>query len=149
VIAGIVVPGAVLVALFVLTVDALPKTSPSRGSARFEIDVVARQWFWDVSYPATRVRTANEIHLPVGIPVDVRVRSADVIHSLWVPELNRKIDVIPGQVNDVVFDARRRHRLRLPRRPTSSVVSKFYSGRTASTATGLRGPTPRVLSART
>jgi len=43
----------------------------------------------------------------VGIPVDVRVRSADVIHSLWVPELNRKIDVIPGQVNDVVFDARR------------------------------------------
>ena len=107
VIAGVVVPAVVLVALFVLTVDALPKTSPSRGSTQFEVDVVARQWFWDVTYPGTGARTANEIHIPVGVPVDVRVRSADVIHSLWVPELNRKIDVIPGQVNDVVFDARR------------------------------------------
>lgn len=106
VIAGVVIPAVVLVALFVLTVDALPKTSPARGNAQFEIDVVARQWFWDVTYPATGARTANEIHLPVGVPVDVRVKSADVIHSLWVPELNRKVDVIPGQVNDVVFDAR-------------------------------------------
>ena len=106
VIAGVVVPAVVLVALFVLTVDALPKTSPSRGRTRLEIAVVARQWFWDVTYPGTAARTANEIHIPVGVPVDVRVRSADVIHSLWVPELNRKIDVIPGQVNDVVFDAR-------------------------------------------
>lgn len=107
VIAGVVVPAVVLVALFVLTVNALPKTSPSRGDTQFEVDVVARQWFWDVTYPGTGVRTANEIHIPVGVPVDVRVRSADVIHSLWVPELNRKIDVIPGQANDVVFNARR------------------------------------------
>ena len=40
------------------------------------------------------------------MPVDIRVTSTDVIHSLWVPELNRKIDVIPGRTNDVVFDAR-------------------------------------------
>jgi cytochrome c oxidase subunit II len=105
--AGVVVPAVVLVALFVLTMNALPKTAPARSTARLEVDVVGRQWFWDVAYPATGARTANEIHIPVGVPVDVRVRSADVIHSLWVPELNRKIDVIPGQTNDVVFDARR------------------------------------------
>jgi cytochrome c oxidase subunit II len=105
--AGIVLPAIVLVALFVLTVDALPKTSPSRKTTQLEIDVTGRQWFWDVDYPRSGARTANEIHIPVGVPVDIRVRSADVIHSLWVPELNRKIDVIPGQTNDVVFDANR------------------------------------------
>ena len=103
---GVALPTVVIVALFVLTLDALPKTSPSHGKAHLEVDVVARDWFWDVSYPSTGARTANEIHIPVGVPVDVRVRSADVIHSLWVPELNRKIDVIPGRTNDVTFDAR-------------------------------------------
>jgi cytochrome c oxidase subunit II len=106
VIAGVVLPAIVLVALFVLTLDALPKTSPAVGTTRLAVDVVGRQWFWDVSYPSDGARTANEIHIPVGVPVDIRVRSGDVVHSLWVPELNRKIDVIPGQTNHVVFKAR-------------------------------------------
>jgi cytochrome c oxidase subunit II len=105
-IAGVAIPSIVLVALFVLTVDALPKTSPNIGKTKLSIDVVGRQWFWDVSYPADGARTANEIHIPVGVPVDVRVTSKDVVHSLWVPELNRKVDAIPGRTNHVVFDAR-------------------------------------------
>jgi cytochrome c oxidase subunit 2 len=104
-IAGVVVPTVVLIALFVLTVDALPKTTPSPAKAQLTVEVAARQWFWDVSY-ADGARTANEIHIPVGVPVDIRVTSRDVIHSLWVPELNRKIDAIPGRTNHVVFDAR-------------------------------------------
>jgi cytochrome c oxidase subunit 2 len=104
--AGIAFPAVVIVALFVLTLDALPKTSPAAAEARMQVDVVAREWFWDVSY-ADGARTANEIHIPVGVPVDVRVTSGDVIHSLWVPELNRKVDVIPGRTNDVTFEARR------------------------------------------
>ena len=103
---GVVLPTIVIVALFVLTLDALPKTSPSRSAAAMTIDVVGREWFWDVRYPSTGARAADEIHIPVGVPVDIRVTSGDVIHSLWVPELNRKIDVIPGRTNDVVFDAR-------------------------------------------
>jgi cytochrome c oxidase subunit II len=105
-IAGVVIPTIVLIALFVLTVDALPKTPPNIGKTQMAVDVVGRQWFWEVSYPSDGARTANEIHIPVGVPVDVRVTSGDVIHSLWVPELNRKIDAIPGQTNHVVFDAR-------------------------------------------
>jgi cytochrome c oxidase subunit II len=104
-ISGIALPAVVLVALFLLMLHALPKTSPARAATRMEIDVVGRQWFWDVVYPESGVRTANEIHIPVGVPVDIRVTSRDVIHSLWVPELNRKIDVIPGRTNDVVFEA--------------------------------------------
>ena len=105
-IGGFVVPLVVLVALFVVTVAALPATSPG-GKTQMTIDVAARQWFWSVDYPAAGVRTANEIHIPVGVPVLVRVASPDVIHSLWVPALNRKIDVIPGQVNEVIWEADR------------------------------------------
>ena len=54
VIAGVIVPAVVLVALFVLTVEALPKTSPRAASTQFQVDVVARQWFWDVDYPGRR-----------------------------------------------------------------------------------------------
>jgi cytochrome c oxidase subunit II len=53
------------------------------------------------------VRGANEIHIPVGESVLVKVTSTDVIHSLWVPALNRKIDVIPGRTNEVVWHADR------------------------------------------
>ena len=105
-IGGFVIPLVVLVALFAVTVAALPATSPS-GKTQLTIDVSARQWFWSVDYPASGVRTANEIHIPVGVSVQVRVASPDVIHSLWVPALNRKIDVIPGQVNQVDWRADR------------------------------------------
>src|SRR5439155_15678866 len=68
---------------------------------------VGKQWFWAVDYPAQHIRTANEIHIPVGVPVRVQARTADVIHSFWVPELNRKIDMIPGYDNAVLLQADR------------------------------------------
>ena len=103
---GIVVPIVVLAGLFAVTLRTLPKTSPASASATgLTIEVVGRQWFWDVSYPGKDVRTANELHIPVGVPVNVEVSSADVVHSFWVPELNRKIDMIPGQTNRVTLEA--------------------------------------------
>jgi len=104
---GLAVPLVVLVVLFIITIGALPTTSAAGKNTTLTIDVVGRQWFWDVDYPGSGVRTANEIHIPVGTSVLVRVRSADVIHSLWVPMLNRKIDVIPGRTNEVVWRADR------------------------------------------
>ena len=103
---GIAIPIVVLAGLFALTLRTLPRTSPASASATgLTIEVVGRQWFWDVAYPGTGVRTANEIHIPVGIPVNVEVSSGDVVHSFWVPELNRKIDMIPGQTNRVTLEA--------------------------------------------
>ena len=52
-----------------------------------------------MEYPDEHVRTANEIHIPVGETVTIVALSGDVIHSFWVPQLNRKIDMIPGQTN--------------------------------------------------
>jgi cytochrome c oxidase subunit 2 len=111
-VAGLILPAVVLVALFVLSISAIPATSPAGGKTALTIDVVARQWFWDVSYEGHHIRTANEIHIPVGQAVQVRLRSGDVIHSLWVPALNRKVDVIPGRTNEVTFKAARAGRFR-------------------------------------
>jgi cytochrome c oxidase subunit II len=105
---GLVVPAVAAIALFTLTLATLPSTSPAAaGRPRFEIDVTGRQWFWDVDYPKLGIRTANELHLPVGVPVRLRVTSADVIHSFWVPQLNRKIDMIPGRTNEIALQADR------------------------------------------
>jgi cytochrome c oxidase subunit 2 len=105
---GVAVPALVAVVLFTLTLRTLPSTAaPAQGKTRFEIDVTGRQWFWDVTYPSMGIRTANELHLPVGVPVRLRVTSADVIHSFWVPDLNRKIDMIPGRTNAITLEANR------------------------------------------
>lgn len=67
--------------------------------------LIGHQWWWEVIYedplPAQSFTTANEIHLPAGVPVRLRLQSADVIHSFWVPELGGKMDLIPGREADL------------------------------------------------
>ena len=69
------------------------------------IRVTGHQWWWEIRYEeadASRTfTTANEIHVPVGRPVKIKLNSADVIHSFWVPSLMGKMDLIPGQENDI------------------------------------------------
>lgn len=67
------------------------------------IEITGYQWWWDVQYlhpqPSLRVRTANELHLPIGRPVKLSLKSGDVIHSFWVPNLHGKTDLVPGRQN--------------------------------------------------
>ena len=107
VVLGVAVPLVVLTALFVWAdVFVVRSTAaPPPGSAQLTIRVVAHEWWWEVSYPGTKAVTANEIHVPTNTRVDVVGTSADVIHSFWVPELNRKIDLIPGRTASVLIDA--------------------------------------------
>jgi cytochrome c oxidase subunit II len=109
-IGGFLIPGVVLGALFVLTlrlVDRFPLHDG--GHYRPDIRVVGRQWWWEVQYvgksPDAQVVTANEIHVPLGWPVEIALESRDVIHSLWIPALDGKVDLIPGQVNHIRLDA--------------------------------------------
>jgi cytochrome c oxidase subunit II len=72
------------------------------GSAEgLVIEITGNQWWWDVEYhnpdPSLRVRTANELHIPVGRQVRIQLKSNDVIHSFWVPNLHGKMDLIPGR----------------------------------------------------
>jgi cytochrome c oxidase subunit II len=100
---GIAIPAVVLIALFfVSNVYVLGKTdAPSPSTSQMTIDVTGHQWWWEVRYPGTTAVTANEIHIPAQTQVTVVGSSADVIHSFWVPQLNRKIDLIPGRENRV------------------------------------------------
>lgn len=76
-----------------------------------QVTVTANQWWWDVEYrpsdPSRILRTANELHLPLGIPVQVTLKSNDVIHSFWVPNLAGKQDMIPGRSADLLLVARK------------------------------------------
>ena len=85
-------------------VRADPAAKGKAGDLR--IEVTGRQWFWDVDYPDQHFRTANELHIPVGEQVSVGLRTDDMIHSFWVPQLNRKVDMIPGQHNVLRFTPR-------------------------------------------
>lgn len=86
--------------LFVLSiVTAQAVDQPVRRAP--DIIVRAHQWWWEVTYPAQGVTTANEIHVPAGREMLIGVETADVIHDFWVPQLGRKIDAIPGMRNFV------------------------------------------------
>jgi cytochrome c oxidase subunit 2 len=65
------------------------------------IIITGHQWWWEVQYddpqPSNLVKTANELHIPTGQPVRVKLLSSDVIHSFWFPNLQGKKDAIPGQ----------------------------------------------------
>jgi cytochrome c oxidase subunit 2 len=73
------------------------------------INVTGNQWWWDVQYDnpvaSLRVSTANEIHIPVGRPVAFNLFSNDVIHSLWIPNLQGKIDLVPGRRTELWLQA--------------------------------------------
>ena len=111
---GVVVPMTVLLALFVYAdVFVMRSTAaPKPGSTELTIRVVGHQWFWEARYAGTDVVTANEIHVPVGSRVNLVGTTADVIHSFWLPSLNRKVDLIPGRENRILLEADRAGRFR-------------------------------------
>lgn len=104
---GIVMPGVVLVVLFVLgvwTMAMVPQDSD------IDIDVVGHQFWWEVTYqqvPDADVafETANQVVVPVGVDVTLRLRSEDVIHSFSVPQLAGKVDLVPGRETRLTFSA--------------------------------------------
>lgn len=86
--------------LFVLTVRTMHRSDPAPAPGeKPNLVVIAHQWWWEARYPQSGVVTANEIHIPVGKDWLVRLKSADVIHDWWVPDLGRKMDAIPGHPN--------------------------------------------------
>ena len=109
---GVAVSVVILAISFGGTLVTLNAASRPRITPSLTVDVTGHQWWWEVTYsqaddPSLAFTTANELHLPVGQPVRVRLHSADVIHSFWVPQIAGKMDVIPGQVNETWLEARK------------------------------------------
>jgi cytochrome c oxidase subunit II len=104
IVGGVVFPTVVLTVLFLLNLQVLGALYPRGGEpAPLTVEVTGLQWWWEVRYldsaPGRIVRSANELHLPVGRRVKLHLRSQDVIHSFWVPGLQGKMDMIPGRTN--------------------------------------------------
>jgi cytochrome c oxidase subunit 2 len=104
---GVVFPLTVIVALFIVSDWAIIKVTqaPAASSTAMTVRAIGHEWFWAFRYPGTNAVTADEMHIPVDTRVNLVATTADVIHSFWVPELNRKIDTIPGQENRILLYA--------------------------------------------
>jgi cytochrome c oxidase subunit II len=105
---GIVLPIVAILVLFIvtlLTLRAQADEGTNAAASGISLDVVGHRWWWQVSYPSEGFATANEIHIPVGVPVTVNVSTADVIHSFWIPRLQRKVDAVPGMTNQIVLQS--------------------------------------------
>ncbi len=104
---GVVMPICVVCALFVVG-DALiinVTQAPARSSTSLTVKAIGHQWWWQFEYPGTRADTADEMHIPVDTRINLIATTADVIHSFWVPALNRKIDTIPSHANHILIYA--------------------------------------------
>jgi cytochrome c oxidase subunit 2 len=101
---GIIMPLGVLAILFVFTLRTLAAVSAPEN-APLSVEIIGRQWWWEVNYAQQGITTANELHIPVGVPVQLSLESGDVIHSFWVPQLHGKMDLIPGRVNTLTIRA--------------------------------------------
>lgn len=107
---GVGISSLVLLFTVVWTMTVLARvTSPSKKPV-LTIEITGHQWWWQVRYlsndPSQVFVTANEVHIPVGEPVLLKLVGADVIHSFWIPALGGKTDTIPGQTNETWLEAR-------------------------------------------
>ena len=96
---GVLFPTVVLAVLLVFGLSMLPAQVAPAPDGSLQITVTGYQWWWRVQYSSGGevIELANEIHLPVGEPVEFHLLSADVIHSFWIPSLGGKVDMIPGR----------------------------------------------------
>ena len=104
---GIVMPAVVLAAFF--GVQIASTMAQPRGQGTLTVEVTGHQYWWELEYRGVddvdRFETANQLHVPVDTPVTLSMRSEDVIHSFWVPQLAGKVDLVPGRRNQMVLEA--------------------------------------------
>ena len=115
-IAWTLIPAVILVFIAVPTVRTIFITQAQAAPGSLSIEVTGHQWWWEFRYPEYGVTTANEIYLPVGRTVNFRLRSADVIHSFWTPQLGGKRDVVTNRTNYIWYT------------PDTSISSNVWNG---------------------
>jgi len=99
-----IIPFLIVIFLFVITLSTMNRADPPPAPSP-DLVITGHQFWWQVDYPGSGVVTANEIHIPSGKPLSVRLESKDVLHEFWVPKLTRKMSNVPGQPNHIWLQA--------------------------------------------
>jgi cytochrome c oxidase subunit II len=86
--------------VFVFVLQTMRAVDAAPADAQ-RLRIIGHQWWWEYQYPDQQVFAANEIHVPVGVPLAVQLESVDVIHSFWVPHFGSMRDTVPGKVNQM------------------------------------------------
>lgn len=117
---GFLIPLIVLTILFVWGLELLGEypihgmhggmpTAHAAAMMKPQIRIIGHQWWWEIQYlnddPSQSFTTANELHIPVGQPVNIEMETADVMHSFWIPALHGKVDLVPSQINYLRVEA--------------------------------------------
>ena len=97
------IPALILAVIAVPTVRTIFKTEAPAASDALQVTVTGHQWWWQFDYPQYGITTANELYLPIGRTVNFTLKTADVIHSFWIPELGGKRDLISNHTNYLWF----------------------------------------------
>src|ERR1043166_1025376 len=103
-IAWTIIRSLIVIFLLVMTLSAMNRADPLSAPPP-DLVVTGHQFWWQLDYPNSGVITANEIHIPTGKPLSVRLESKDVLHEFWVPKLTRKMSNVPGQPNHIWLQA--------------------------------------------
>jgi len=100
------IPALILAIVGIATViTILDINKIDKGADVLDVTVTGHQWWWEYEYPELGLVTANELHIPTGTRVELKLESDDVIHSFWPPKLAGKVDVIPGHTNTMAIQA--------------------------------------------
>ena len=99
-----IAPALVLLVIAIPTLQVIFRTQQQTAPKdALEITVRGWQWWWEFRYPSLQITTANELYVPLGQAVAMRLEGPDVIHSFWIPRLGGKRDVVPGRINRITF----------------------------------------------
>ena len=146
---GLLIPLFVLCGIFVFAMERMTDFPLNHADVNPQIQIIGHQFWWEVHYLDGPVNehfvTANEIHIPVGKPVDLLLESADVIHSFWVPGLHGKMQLIPGRQNYLRIQASEARDIPRPMHPILRRTTRPHAaagGRTEPSAVCLVAAKP-------
>ena len=100
-----VAPVLILLVIAIPTVSLIFESQAEAKEDAVKVNAMGKQWWFQFQYPDYAVWTANELHVPLGRQVDLRLQSDNVIHAFWAPQLAAKRDMMPGRVNRITFTA--------------------------------------------
>ncbi len=98
-----VIPVVILIFIAIPTVSTVFETQAKAAPDALQVEVTGHQWWWEFKYPQLGITTANELYLPNGRTVNFQLKTADVVHSFWIPQMGGKRDLISNRTNYMWF----------------------------------------------